>query len=78
MTPPAPGLFSTITCCPSSSLSFGAISRAMMSLEPPGEKPTTMRTGFEGKLCAVAIGGTTAAATAAKALATRVLRLRFM
>jgi hypothetical protein len=30
-----------------------AINRATMSDEPPGEKVTIMRTGFEGQACAL-------------------------
>ena len=37
---PAPGLFSTTTCCPSLALKEGAIKRATMSVLPPGAKGT--------------------------------------
>jgi len=46
MRPPAPGLFSTSTGCFSSSFMRSAISRAAMSAEPPGAKPTTILTGL--------------------------------
>ena len=34
--PPAPGLFSMTTACPSASVSLGVRVRTMMSLVPPG------------------------------------------
>src|SRR5258706_149137 len=54
-TPPAPGLFSTITCEPSDSVSRCAMKRAMKSEPPPGAKGTTMRTGVGA--CAVSALG---------------------
>ena len=48
MLPEAPSLFSTTTGWPQRSVSFCAISRAMMSVPPPGAKPTTILTGFVG------------------------------
>src|SRR5258706_6898712 len=53
MVPPAPGLLSTTTGCFHSSLIFSATSRAETSDEPPGGKPTTNRTGLDGKSAAV-------------------------
>src|SRR5688500_16159410 len=50
----APGRFSTTNCWPRYSESFGASSRAMMSVPPPGVKPTSMRTGLVGYACAEA------------------------
>ena len=44
----APGRFSTTNGWPRYSESFGASKRAMMSVPPPGGKPTSMRTGREG------------------------------
>ena len=49
-TPPAPGLFSTITCEPSDSVSRCAMKRAMKSEPPPGANGTMMRTGLDGIL----------------------------
>jgi hypothetical protein len=48
ITPFAPGRFSTMNCCLKISVYFGVISRATRSVAPPGGKPRTMRTGFEG------------------------------
>src|SRR5689334_13769209 len=55
MLPPAPGLFSTTTDCPSLSAIFGAIERAMRSELPPGGKLTMKRIGFDRQLCALAV-----------------------
>src|SRR5437870_11589946 len=52
--PAAPGRLSTTTGCPSSSPRAGASVRAMMSVAPPGAKPTTSRIGFVGYACAIA------------------------
>src|ERR1041384_837063 len=54
MVPPAPVLFSTTTCWPSSSPSFGAMIRAVVSVPPPGSKPTIVVMGFTGQVCASA------------------------
>src|SRR5688572_25321983 len=45
MRPPAPGLLSTMTERFSSSRSLSASTRAIVSAEPPGGKPTMMRAG---------------------------------
>ncbi len=45
---PPPGLFSTITGWPSFPLNFSASRRLMMSVAPPGENGTTIRTGRAG------------------------------
>ena len=45
---PAPGLFSITNCWPSFSDRRWPISRAMMSVEPPGGYPTTHFTGRVG------------------------------
>jgi hypothetical protein len=37
-----------MNCCFSDSASFAASVRAMMSVPPPGAKPTRIRTGFVG------------------------------
>src|SRR5882724_4054018 len=75
MSPPAPERFSTTTCWPRSSPSAGAMMRAVVSVPPPGSKPTTVVTGFAGKLlCANAPADaapkTASAATAARCLIT--------
>ena len=48
ITPPAPARFSTTTVWPSAGCSFSAITRAMMSVVPPGGNGTTIRTGRFG------------------------------
>src|SRR5581483_2838641 len=50
----APGLFSTITCCPQASVSFWPSARTSRSAGPPAVYGTTTRTGFDGKPCACA------------------------
>ena len=50
--PPAPGLLSTMTVRPSGPCNLSAISRATVSVEPPGGKPTRMRTGALSCACA--------------------------
>src|SRR4051812_39354578 len=54
MLPPAPGRLSTTTCWPKFLVSSCATSRATMSVEPPGAKPTSMRIVLVGKFCAPA------------------------
>src|SRR5690606_14195455 len=46
----APALFSTTTGTPRMSENLGAMMRATISLEPPGGKPTTRVTGWDGYL----------------------------
>src|SRR5712691_9196455 len=53
--PLAPGLFSTITCCPQRLASCGPRRRASASAPPPGGKGTTTCTGFAGKACATTL-----------------------
>src|SRR5258706_16306520 len=66
MLPPAPGLFSSTTDCPSDSPSFCATRRATMSGVLPGPKATMNCTGrCFGHSCAGA--GKASAASAAKA-----------
>ena len=48
MTAPAPPRLSTTTDVPSRSESFGAITRATMSVPPPGANGTMMRIGRAG------------------------------
>src|SRR5262245_61901348 len=51
-------MFSTVTGVFHASLSFCANRRAVMSVALPAVKPTTMRTGREGRSCARAIRDT--------------------
>src|SRR5690349_13711521 len=60
--PEAPGRFSTTTGWPKLSESFCAMSRPMMSVEPPGEKPSIRRTVFVGYACANALPASAIAA----------------
>src|SRR5438046_746275 len=63
MLPPAPARFSTTTCWPRSSASAGAMMRAVVSVPPPGSKPTTVVIGFAGyEPCATAAPLATSAA----------------
>jgi hypothetical protein len=39
---------STITCCPTASVSLVAATRAMKSVPPPGANGAMMRMGFAG------------------------------
>src|SRR5215470_10119108 len=48
MLPPAPTLFSTTNCCPSRSAILAPMTRATVSVGPPAEKETTIRTGLDG------------------------------
>src|SRR5262249_17049086 len=50
MLPPAPTLFSTTNCCPSRSPIVAPMTRATVSVGPPAENETTMRTGLDGYL----------------------------
>src|SRR5438128_1010119 len=43
-----------MSCCPVLSVNFGASSREIVSLPPPGGYGTIKRTGFVGKFCAKA------------------------
>src|ERR1700754_624733 len=73
MLPPAPGLFSTTTDWPQTSCRRLLISRAVMSVEPPGVNGTTTRTGFAGQSAPAARRESAGAASAA-ALAPRKRR----
>src|SRR5262245_40895119 len=55
MTPPAPARLSTTTGWPIASWIFAATMRAVESVTPPGAKGTTIRTGFDGQICANAL-----------------------
>ncbi|CUI63558.1 Uncharacterised protein [Achromobacter xylosoxidans] len=74
----APGLFSTTTVCLSASARRGAITRAMMSDEPPGGYGTTMRTGRVGHASAWAQAGAQCAAPSAAAPSNNCLRFESM
>ena len=65
-TPAAPDLFSTSTLVFHISCSLGAMTRARMSVPPPGGKPTTMRIGAVGRVWARSIGAARLAAAATK------------
>ncbi|KAG1388594.1 hypothetical protein G6F59_015885 [Rhizopus arrhizus] len=49
MMPAAPARFSTMTCCPSRAPSLSAISRAAMSVVPPGAAGTIRVIGRSGQ-----------------------------
>src|SRR6266540_2540374 len=66
MAPPAPARFSTTMLWPRYSASLLCMTRATVSVPPPGAKPTTMVTGRVGYVCADAFG---AAARAVNAIA---------
>src|SRR5262245_24938904 len=66
MLPPAPALFSITNCCPSSSAILAPMTRATVSVGPPAENDTTIRTGLDGYWSsALAPVQASAAATAA-------------
>src|SRR5450830_1746523 len=62
MDPDAPGLFSTMNCCPIDSFSLTAIKRAIGSTVPPGGKGTTNLTGLVGQFTLWAVAGSDASA----------------
>src|SRR5882762_3408328 len=57
-----PGRFSTTTVCPRPFAMCTATTRLVMSAVPPGGNGTTMRSDFEGKVCACAAPISAAAA----------------
>src|SRR5919204_699007 len=65
MSPPAPARFSTTTCWPICSPRVLATMRAVVSVPPPGSKPTTIVIGLLGKFCAAAPYAMPSAASAA-------------
>src|SRR5207342_647344 len=72
ITPPAPVLLSTSTCCPNSAVSRSASRRATMSVTPPGGKGTTRRIGFSGYSARAAVASESRmASTAARSLMDR-------
>src|SRR5215468_8022376 len=79
--PPAPGLFSTMTCCPSVVASRCATKRPITSVGPPGENGTTIFTGLLG-YCWAETGGDTVTAAMAASVAhdpvTRILLTRVL
>ena len=69
-----PGRFSTMTDWPRRSAILGAISRARMSMPPPGGKPMTIFTTRDGKrACAIAGRWSSEAAAAPSTNARRVV-----
>src|SRR5216684_4031740 len=62
----APGLLSMRTGSPQASCIFDPTMRAMMSLPPPGGKPTTTRIGLEVYACAQAPATAAHSATSAR------------
>src|SRR5450830_1109668 len=62
MDPDAPGLFSTMNCCPIDSFSFTASRRASGSTVPRGGKGTTNLTGLVGQFTLWAVAGSDASA----------------
>src|SRR5262245_31398220 len=52
--PECPPRLSAITCWPNDAASLVPTARAMTSAAPPGGKPMTRRTGFDGYSCAAA------------------------
>ncbi len=70
--PAAPGLFSTMTCCPRYFAVASANARMQMSVEPPAGQGTISVTGFEGNCWA------DAAAANASAAAPRMKRLNMV
>src|SRR5262245_50686264 len=67
MFPPAPTLFSTTNCCARRSPIFAPMTRATVSVGPPAENDTMMRTGLDGYLSSASA----AAATSADAMTAR-------
>src|SRR5437868_6911812 len=78
MLPPAPARFSSTTCWPRSSPKAGATMRAVVSVPPPGSKPTTVVTGLAGYPCAVAPCAMPSAASAANTRFICILLLVFV
>jgi hypothetical protein len=70
MLPAAPGRLSTTTDWPSPAAMPWATTRAVVSVLPPGAKPTmkrTARSGFQSAPCAAVVGGLAAAAAGTSA-----------
>src|SRR5205823_2957877 len=76
--PLAPGRFSTTKDWPRRSVSHCAISRATMSVPPPGASPTMMRTGRAGYVCARAVRARTGSAIAPAVRRRNLRRASFM
>src|SRR5438128_8477696 len=75
--PAAPGLFSTMTACPQSSLNFCATIRAIRSELPAGGYVTTTLTGLDGYVCAdAALAHSRAASTRKSILLVRIMAPR--
>src|SRR4051794_21948528 len=73
MTLPAPGLFSTITVCPSETDTLLAIMRAMTSGLAPADCETMNVTGRCGQLCADAFPNANETTTARAAASQRAM-----
>jgi hypothetical protein len=69
---------STMNCWPVRSDSHCPMSRALMSFGPPAAKPTTMRTGRDGYVCAHATCDTTGSAAAPAARCRNLRRGSFI
>ncbi|MNV73445.1 hypothetical protein D3C71_1665950 [compost metagenome] len=76
--PPAPALFSTMTCLPSASFNCCASARASVSAAPPGGKGTTMRMGLSGYVWACAAAPRPMVSSPARAVARTPRRLTFL
>src|SRR5512140_597272 len=62
--PPAPGLLSITKVQPVAAATFWLVSRATMSVPPPGGNGTTRRIGLAGQACANALAVRVLAASA--------------
>src|SRR5438309_7893319 len=77
MVPVAPARFSMRTVVFHISCSFCPITRARMSVPPPGAKPTMMRIGPPGRVCALSMGDARAAAAPAATKVRRFMGVSF-
>ena len=66
-------LMATTTDCPSGAASLSARMRATMSVDPPGAKGTTMRSGLDGQPCACAVPSTSKAPRPSRILPKRTM-----
>jgi N-acetylmuramic acid 6-phosphate (MurNAc-6-P) etherase len=71
--PPAPPMFSTMTCWPKSSLTRAAMMRATVSTGPPAAYGTTRVTGRTGQSCALALAAHVSAVASAAAAMVRIV-----
>src|SRR5262245_49204087 len=70
---PAPGRFSTITCWPRVFVISAAVTRAKVSVAPPGANATTRRTGLAGKAWATASAAANAVSVTIRAKGARFI-----